>query len=145
MEKFFRRNDDMKGLSFCGPYKDIFDLNSDASKQPLIFTTLSLTMGKGKKGSSSKKGTHIPAGTVPPTALELDVGSLKLTDKPNIAGDSHQCLEADGFDDGGVADLSLLIDLDDMVIRRKKGDEVYFAAKDEDTLPRVFNGGLKVR
>jgi len=46
----------------------------------------------------------------------------------------------DGYDDGGVADLTLLIDLEDHVLRRKRGENAYFSAVKADLLPRVTSG-----
>jgi hypothetical protein len=49
-------------------------------------------------------------------------------------------LGEEGYDDGGVADLSLLIDLDDSVQRRKRGDAEYFSALKANLLPRATKG-----
>jgi hypothetical protein len=47
-----------------------------------------------------------------------------------------------GYDDGGVADLSLLIDLEDSVQRRKRGENEYFTALKADLLPRATRGPM---
>lgn len=51
-------------------------------------------------------------------------------------------MDQEGYDDGGVADLTLVIDLEDMVLRRKRGDAAYFAALQTDKLPRVTTGQM---
>lgn len=51
-------------------------------------------------------------------------------------------MDADGYDDGGVADLSLLIDLEDSVQRRKRGEIEYFSALKADLLPRATRGPM---
>ena len=48
----------------------------------------------------------------------------------------------EGYDDGGVADLSLLIDLEDSVQRRKRGENEYFSALKADLLPRATRGPM---
>jgi hypothetical protein len=65
-----------------------------------------------------------------------------LLDHAKIPGSSYKALDRDGYDDGGVADLTLVIDLEDTVIRRKRGELNYFAALKADLLPRVMNGSL---
>ena len=96
----------------------------------------------GKK-PQRKKATFIPAGTEPPPPVDEDLGSLIPLTTPGLPGEGFSCLDVDGWDDGGVADLSLIIDLDDLALRRKKGDEAYFEAKEADTLPRAFEGQFK--
>ena len=49
---------------------------------------------------------------------------------------------SEGYDDGGVADLSLLIDLEDSVQRRKRGENEYFSALKADLLPRATRGPM---
>lgn len=51
-------------------------------------------------------------------------------------------LDAPGYDDGGVADLALLIDLEDNVQRRKRGENEYFTALKQDLLPRATRGPM---
>ncbi len=65
-----------------------------------------------------------------------------MLDQPAHPGNNSKALDHDGFDDGGVADLSLLIDLEDNVLRRKRGDTDYFAALKADLLPRLTKGQL---
>jgi hypothetical protein len=63
-----------------------------------------------------------------------------LLDEPKIPGSGYKALDREGYDDGGVADLTLVIDLDDQVLRRKRGDIAYFQALKSDRLPRVTTG-----
>ena len=51
-------------------------------------------------------------------------------------------LNDSGYDDGGVADLSLLIDLEDSVQRRRRGENEYFQALKADLLPRATRGPM---
>jgi len=55
----------------------------------------------------------------------------------------YKALDGDGYDDGGVADLTLVIDLEDNGLRRKRGDMDYFTALKADLLPRVKSGQLR--
>jgi hypothetical protein len=72
----------------------------------------------------------------------IKVGSAKLLHEPSLPGSGYKALNQDGYDDGGVADLTLVIDLDDSVLRRKRGESDYFTALKADLLPRVMNGPL---
>ena len=63
-----------------------------------------------------------------------------MLDQPSLPGTGYKALGAEGYDDGGVADLTLVIDLDDSVLRRKRGDTEYFQALKADLLPRVTKG-----
>lgn len=63
-------------------------------------------------------------------------------EEPSLPGSGYKALGQDGYDDGGVADLTLVIDLDDSVLRRKRGETDYFTALKADLLPRVMNGPL---
>jgi hypothetical protein len=63
-------------------------------------------------------------------------------DEPKIPGSTFKALDRDGYDDGGVADLTLVIDLEDSVMRRKRGETAYFSALKADLLPRVTTGQL---
>ena len=47
-----------------------------------------------------------------------------------------------GYDDGGVADLTLIIDLEDHALRRKRGEMAYFTALNTNVLPKVLTGQL---
>lgn len=49
-------------------------------------------------------------------------------------------MDQEGFDDGGVADLTLVIDLEDSFLRRKRGETEYFTALKADLLPRIKGG-----
>jgi hypothetical protein len=68
------------------------------------------------------------------------LGSAKLLENPKVPGSVFKALDRDGYDDGGVADLTLVIDLDDSVLRRKRGDNNYFTSLKADLLPRVTAG-----
>lgn len=70
----------------------------------------------------------------------MQLGSAKLLDEPKLPGTGHKALDQDGYDDGGVADLTLVIDLEDSVLRRKRGETDYFTALKADLLPRVTTG-----
>jgi hypothetical protein len=59
-----------------------------------------------------------------------------------VPGSGFKALDRDGYDDGGVADLTLVIDLEDSVMRRKRGESAYFTALKSDLLPRVTNGSM---
>ena len=63
--------------------------------------------------------------------------------EPSLPGSGYKALNQEGYDDGGVADLTLVIDLDDSVLRRKRGETEYFSALKQDLLPRITKGGLK--
>jgi len=78
----------------------------------------------------------------PPKAVSDEVGSAKLLEEPSLPGSGYKALNQDGYDDGGVADLTLVIDLDDSVLRRKRGETDYFTALKADLLPRVMSGPL---
>jgi hypothetical protein len=62
-----------------------------------------------------------------------------LTD-PKIPGSEYKTLDQAGYDDGGVADLTLVIDLEDSVLRRKRGENNYFSSLKADLLPRATLG-----
>ena len=70
------------------------------------------------------------------------VGSAKLLEEPSLPGSGYKALDREGFDDGGVADLTLVIDLEDSVLRRKRGENEYFSALKADLLPRVTRGPM---
>lgn len=70
------------------------------------------------------------------------LGSAKLLDEAKVPGSGFKALDRDGYDDGGVADLTLVIDLEDSVMRRKRGENAYFAALKSDLLPRVTTGQM---
>ncbi len=61
---------------------------------------------------------------------------------PSFPGNGFKIIDGEGFDDGGVADLSLLIDLEDNVQRRRRGDIEYFQALKADLLPRAVKGPM---
>ena len=63
-------------------------------------------------------------------------------DQPSLPGSGYKALDREGYDDGGVADLTLVIDLEDSVLRRKRGENEYFSALKADLLPRVTRGPL---
>ena len=64
-------------------------------------------------------------------------------DKPQTPGSIRKVLGADGYDDGGVGDLRLAIDLEDYVLRRKRGENAYFQALKNDLIPRIKEGNWK--
>lgn len=104
-------------------------------------------MGKKAKTSSGKqkaKERKIDKASLPPPPkpLETEVGSAKLLEEPTLPGSGYKALDRDGFDDGGVADLTLVIDLEDSVLRRKRGENEYFSALKADLLPRVTRGPM---
>lgn len=59
-----------------------------------------------------------------------------------MPGMGFKVIDGPGYDDGGVADLSLLIDLEDSVQRRKRGDAEYFTALHKNLLPRATRGPM---
>lgn len=104
-------------------------------------------MGKKAKGASGQaranmrkvdKSNFPP----PPVPVEDELGSAKVLDQPTIKGDGFKVLGTEGYDDGGVADLSLLIDLEDNVQRRRRGENEYFKALQADLLPRATKGPM---
>lgn len=78
----------------------------------------------------------------PPPPPEDEVGSAKPLEKPALPGTGFKVLDTEGYDDGGVADLSLLIDLEDSVQRRRRGENEYFSALKADLLPRATRGPM---
>ena len=64
-------------------------------------------------------------------------------DKPQTPGSIRKVLGEDGYDDGGVGDLRLAIDLEDYVLRRKRGENAYFQALKNDLIPRIKEGNWK--
>jgi tetratricopeptide (TPR) repeat protein len=99
---------------------------------------------KSTKGALRAKERKLDKSTLPPPpkAVSDEVGSAKLLNEPSLPGSGYKALNQDGYDDGGVADLTLVIDLDDSVLRRKRGETDYFTALKADLLPRVMNGPL---
>lgn len=63
-----------------------------------------------------------------------------ILDKPSAAGSIYKVLGKDGYDDGGIGDLTMVLDLEDCVLRRKRGEAAYLAASKADLLPRVKTG-----
>ena len=74
--------------------------------------------------------------------LHSQLGSAKALDTPKLPGNGFKILGGHGFDDGGIADLSLLIDLEDSVQRRRRGENEYFTALKADLLPRATRGPM---
>jgi len=99
---------------------------------------------KSTKGALRAKERKLDKSPLPPPpkAVSDEVGSAKLLNEPSLPGSGYKALNQDGYDDGGVADLTLVIDLDDSVLRRKRGETDYFTALKADLLPRVMNGPL---
>jgi len=104
-------------------------------------------MGKKAKSQAGKARAlerKIDKSTLPPPPPrpEEEVGSAKPLEKPALPGTGFKVLGEQGYDDGGVADLSLLIDLEDSVQRRKRGENEYFTALKADLLPRATRGPM---
>lgn len=97
------------------------------------------TAGKKKAEARKLDRTTLPP---PPPKPEDEVGSAKPLDKPALPGTGFKVIGSEGYDDGGVADLSLLIDLEDSVQRRKRGETEYFSALRGDLLPRATRGPM---
>ncbi|GAX21301.1 hypothetical protein FisN_1Lh133 [Fistulifera solaris] len=104
-------------------------------------------MGKKARTNRGKEralGRRLDVSTLPPPPVPVDseLGSAKLLDEPKTPGTGHKALDQDGYDDGGVADLTLVIDLEDSALRRKRGETAYFSALKADLLPRVTTGQM---
>lgn len=101
---------------------------------------------KTKRPSALAKAAHrkIDKSNLPPppVPVEEELGSAKILDQPTIKGEGFKVLGTEGYDDGGVADLSLLIDLEDNVQRRRRGENEYFRALNADLLPRATKGPM---
>lgn len=99
---------------------------------------------KSTKGALRAKERKLDRSTLPPPPIAVDeeIGSAKLLNEPSLPGSGYKALGQEGYDDGGVADLTLVIDLDDNVLRRKRGDTEYFTALKADLLPRVTKGPM---
>lgn len=99
---------------------------------------------KSTKGALKAKERKLDKSTLPPPpkAVSDEVGSAKLLEQPSLPGSGYKALDQEGYDDGGVADLTLVIDLDDSVLRRKRGETDYFTALKADLLPRVVKGPM---
>lgn len=80
--------------------------------------------------------------TLSPPFLYTQLGSARLIPTVTSTGSKTKVLNGDGYDDGGVGDLTLIIDLEDHVLRRKRGDTAYFTAVKSDILPRIKHGQL---
>jgi len=96
---------------------------------------------QAKLAKKAEKQAHEELLTPPPPPQE-QIGSRKPVEKPSVLGNNLKLLEQDGYDDGGVADLALLVDLQDEVLRRKRGEVEYFHAIENDRLPRARRGPL---
>jgi len=104
-------------------------------------------MGKKAKnaaGIAKAAGRKIDKSQLPPPPPppEEELGSAKILDEPALPGTGFKVLDSEGYDDGGVADLSLLIDLEDSVQRRRRGENEYFQALKADLLPRATKGPM---
>jgi len=95
--------------------------------------------GQAKAAARKLDKSTLPSPPLPP---DQEVGSAKPLDKPSLPGTGFKVIGKDGYDDGGVADLSLLIDLEDSVQRRKRGENEYFTALKADLLPRATKGPM---
>jgi tetratricopeptide (TPR) repeat protein len=103
---------------------------------------------KSKTGNSgklklSKKKLDPSLFPEPLPELADEIGSLRLLDKPQTPGSLRKNVGVDGYDDGGVGDLKLAIDLDDHVMRRKRGESNFVMAVQTDSLPRLREGQFK--
>jgi len=103
----------------------------------------------GKKPKSSKGIAKADSRRInkselpePPPPPEEEHGSSKPLEKPALPGTGFKVIGQEGYDDGGVADLSLLIDLEDSVQRRRRGENEYFTALKADLLPRATRGPM---
>jgi len=104
-------------------------------------------MGKKARNASGiakAAGRKIDKSQLPPPPVppEEELGSAKILDEPALPGTGFKVLDSEGYDDGGVADLSLLIDLEDSVQRRRRGHNEYFQALKADLLPRAVKGPM---
>eukprot|EP01083_Nonionella_stella_P125581 379829_1 len=104
-------------------------------------------MGKSSKkasGLAKAAGRKLDPSMLPPppVPVEEEKGSAKILEEPTIQGNGFKVLGTSGYDDGGVADLSLLIDLEDNVQRRRRGENEYFRALQADLLPRATKGPM---
>lgn len=97
----------------------------------------------GGKLKLTKKSIDPSLFPEPLPPLEEDIGSLRLLDKPQTPGALRKNVDGDGYDDGGVGDLKLAIDLDDHVFRRKRGESNFVMAVQTDSLPRMREGQFK--
>lgn len=100
---------------------------------------------KSKKGREKALARKLDKSTLPapPVPPDQEVGSAKPLAEPSLPGTGFKVIGNDGYDDGGVADLSLLIDLEDSVQRRKRGENEYFTALKADLLPRATKGPMQ--
>jgi tetratricopeptide (TPR) repeat protein len=104
-------------------------------------------MGKKSKnalGQAKAAARKVDKSTLPPPPppITKELGSAKTLEQPGLPGTGFKVLNGEGYDDGGVADLSLLIDLEDNVLRRRRGDNEYFTALKQDVLPRATKGPM---
>eukprot|EP00815_Leptocylindrus_aporus_P006383 CAMPEP_0116059822 /NCGR_PEP_ID=MMETSP0322-20121206/6035_1 /TAXON_ID=163516 /ORGANISM="Leptocylindrus danicus var. apora, Strain B651" /LENGTH=418 /DNA_ID=CAMNT_0003544297 /DNA_START=45 /DNA_END=1301 /DNA_ORIENTATION=+ len=103
-------------------------------------------MGKKPKSAAGKNKAlarkFVPEFAKAVPKVEEQVGSFVPKEDPGLPGDNYKVLDGEGYDDGGVADLTLMLDLDDMVWRRKRGDKAYYEAIRNDLLPRQTVGSM---
>lgn len=99
---------------------------------------------KSQTGIQKAQNRKIDKSTLPPPPppISEEHGSSKVLDNPSLPGTGFKVLKGHGYDDGGVADLSLLIDLEDSVQRRRRGENEYFTALKADLLPRATKGPM---
>uniref|UniRef100_A0A7S2NW59 Uncharacterized protein n=1 Tax=Leptocylindrus danicus TaxID=163516 RepID=A0A7S2NW59_9STRA len=95
--------------------------------------------GKAKAANRKVLPDNFPK---PVPSVEEQVGSGKPVEQPGLPGENWKLLGGEGYDDGGVADLTLLLDLEDVVLRRKRGDKAYYEAMKNDLLPRQQFGAM---
>lgn len=80
----------------------------------------------------------------PPAHTSSDTGSLEPLDESELPGGSFNVIDQPGrFDDGGVNDLQLVLDIRDHALRRQKGDHEYMKLLNGDNLPKARVGQIK--
>ena len=90
--------------------------------------------------------THVARYThsVTHTPITSDTGSLKPLTEANLPGDGFNVIDQPGrFDDGGVNDLQLILDIRDHALRRQKGDHEYMKLLNGDNLPKARVGQIQ--
>lgn len=103
-------------------------------------------MGKKPKSQAGKdkaaaRKIILPEGHQKVPGVEEQNETFKPNEEPGLPGSNYKILgDTVGYDDGGVADLTLMLDLDDLVLRRKRGEKAYYEAECKDLLPRQTTG-----
>ncbi|GMH80763.1 hypothetical protein TrLO_g15069 [Triparma laevis f. longispina] len=103
---------------------------------------------KSSKSKGSKEESLTTSGNPGSEAslikpVEEDVGSKYPSQTQSLPGSQFNVLDKPGYyDDGGVGDLQLIIDLHDSVTKRIKGLPAYLVLKDSDGLPKARRGQM---